>query len=71
LILETIIDIAYNRNRSSSVFKSSINNLQWPGKPFYGLFLNLEEVLAVLPDYREEAKSIKEIALAIGLEVSS
>ena len=33
--------------------------------------MNHEEVLAVLPDRREDAKSIKEIAQAMGLEVSS
>jgi hypothetical protein len=33
--------------------------------------LNHEEVLVVLPDSREEAKSIKEIAQAMGLEISS
>ena len=33
--------------------------------------MNHEEVLAVLPDSKEEAKSIKEIAQAMGLEVSS
>jgi hypothetical protein len=31
--------------------------------------LNHEEVLAVLPDSKEEAKSIKEIAQAMGLEI--
>jgi hypothetical protein len=33
--------------------------------------MNHEEVLAVLPDSKEEAKSIKEIAMAMGLEISS
>ena len=33
--------------------------------------MNHEEVLAVLPDSKEEAKSIKEIAQAMGLEISS
>jgi transcription initiation factor IIE alpha subunit len=33
--------------------------------------MNHEEVLAVLPDNREEAVSIKEIAKAMGLEISS
>ena len=33
--------------------------------------MNHEEVLAVLPDNREEAKSIKEIAQAMGPEISS
>ena len=33
--------------------------------------MNHEEVLAVLPDSREDAKAIKEIAQAMGLEVSS
>jgi hypothetical protein len=33
--------------------------------------MNHKEVLAVLPNSREEAKSIKEIAQAMGLEVSS
>ena len=33
--------------------------------------MNHEEVLAVLPDSREEAKSIKEIAQAMGLEITS
>ena len=32
--------------------------------------MNHEEVLAVLPDSKEEAKSIKEIAKAMGLEIS-
>ena len=32
--------------------------------------MNTETVLAVLPDSKEEAKSIKEIALAIGLDIS-
>jgi hypothetical protein len=33
--------------------------------------MNHEEVLAVLPNSRDEAKSIKEIAQAMGLEISS
>ena len=33
--------------------------------------MNHEEVLAVLPKSRDEAKSIKEIAQAMGLEISS
>ena len=33
--------------------------------------MNHEEVLAVLPYSREEAKSIKEIAKAMGLEITS
>ena len=33
--------------------------------------MNHDDVLAVLPDSKEEAKSIKEIAQAMGLEVSS
>ena len=33
--------------------------------------MNHEEVLAVLPDCKEEAKSIKEIAQAMGLVISS
>ena len=33
--------------------------------------MNHDEVLAVLPDSIEEAKSIKEIARAMGLEISS
>jgi hypothetical protein len=33
--------------------------------------LNHEEVLAVLPDSRDKAKSIKEIAQAMDLEISS
>jgi len=33
--------------------------------------MNHEEVLAVLPDRREDAKSIKEIAKAMDLEISS
>ena len=33
--------------------------------------MNHEEVLAVLPDCKEEAKSINEIAQAMGLEISS
>ncbi|VVB64496.1 Uncharacterised protein [uncultured archaeon] len=33
--------------------------------------MNHEEVLAVLLDSKEEAKSIKEIAQAMGLEISS
>ena len=33
--------------------------------------MNHEEVLAVLPDSKEEAKSIKEIAQAMGLKISS
>jgi hypothetical protein len=33
--------------------------------------MNHEEVLAVLPDSKEEVKSIKEIAQAMGLEISS
>ena len=33
--------------------------------------MNHEEVLAVLPDRREEAVSIREIAQAMGLEISS
>jgi hypothetical protein len=33
--------------------------------------MNHDHVLAVLPDSREEAKSIKEIAQAMGLEISS
>ena len=33
--------------------------------------MNHEEVLAVLPDSKDEAKSIKEIAQAMGLEISS
>ena len=33
--------------------------------------MNHEAVLAVLPDSREEAKSIKEIADAMGLKISS
>jgi sugar diacid utilization regulator len=33
--------------------------------------MNHEEVLAVLPDCKEEAKSIKEIAQAMGLDISS
>jgi len=33
--------------------------------------MNHDDILAVLPDSREEAKSIKEIAIAMGLETSS
>ena len=33
--------------------------------------MNHEEVLAVLPDSKEDAKSIKEISQAMGLEISS
>jgi predicted Rossmann fold nucleotide-binding protein DprA/Smf involved in DNA uptake len=33
--------------------------------------MNHEEVLAVLPDSKDEAKSITEIAQAMGLEISS
>jgi len=33
--------------------------------------MNHEEVLAVLPDSKDEAKSIKEIAQAMGLEITS
>jgi hypothetical protein len=33
--------------------------------------MNHDDVLAVLPDSRGEAKSIKEIAQAMGLEISS
>ncbi len=33
--------------------------------------MNPEAVLAVLPDSKEEAKSLKEIALAMGLEIST
>jgi hypothetical protein len=33
--------------------------------------MNHDDVLAVLPESREEAKSIKEIAQAMGLEISS
>lgn len=33
--------------------------------------MNHDEVLAVLPDSKDEAKSIKEIAQAMGLEISS
>jgi len=33
--------------------------------------MNPEVVLAVLPDNKEEAKSLKEIALAMGLDISS
>jgi hypothetical protein len=41
-----------------------------PGRP-KGNAMNHEEVLAVLSDSREDAKSIKEIAQAMGLEISS
>ncbi len=33
--------------------------------------MNHEVVLAVLPDSKEEAKSLKEIALAMGLDIST
>jgi len=33
--------------------------------------MNYDDVLAVLPDSREEANSINEIAQAMGLEISS
>jgi len=33
--------------------------------------MNHDDVLAVLPDSKEEAKSIKEIAQAMGPEISS
>jgi DNA-binding IclR family transcriptional regulator len=33
--------------------------------------LNQEKVLAVLPDSKEEAKSIKEIAQAMGIEITT
>jgi predicted transcriptional regulator len=33
--------------------------------------LNQEDVLAVLPDSKEEAKSIKEIAQAMGIEITT
>jgi hypothetical protein len=33
--------------------------------------LNHEDILAVLPDSKEEAKSIREIAQAMGLDISS
>jgi hypothetical protein len=33
--------------------------------------MNLEAVLAVLPDNKAEAISMKEIALALGLDISS
>lgn len=36
-----------------------------------GINLNSEAVLAVLPTSKEEAKSLKEIAQAIGLDVTS
>ena len=43
----------------------------WQRTDRRGGALNHEEVLVVLPDSREEAKSIKEIAQAMGLEISS
>jgi hypothetical protein len=33
--------------------------------------MNYEPLLAVLPDNKEDAKSMKEIALALGLDISS
>jgi len=33
--------------------------------------MNHDDILAVLPDRREEAKSIKDIAQAMGLEITS
>jgi len=33
--------------------------------------MNHEAILAVLPDSKDDAKSLKEIAQALGLEVSS
>lgn len=33
--------------------------------------MNPDTVLAVLPDSKEEAKSLKEIALAMGMDISS
>ena len=52
-------------------FRRRLGGLSLASGRSKGDAMNHEEVLAVLPDSREEAKSINEIAQAMGLEISS